>query len=339
MDRYRVNNRIWLGLLFFLCVSQLGCEEAKQLKLRLKKGVTYAQRVRLISDLQMFPFPGADHHDSMMDLKYEVKAVDDQGAATVRVTIDLIRASMKSLTVSASFDSNNDSSDIGSAKTSDIKQRFRRCFTGLKGAGYSAVINQQGKVISIFDVDPRIKRISTGPIIDESVGGHQAAMLLSPHHLREYVSLGMYSAWSRAQPEPEKSWVSYEPVETPRALPVMAKKTFKVDRIKKEKGDRQAVVSFTTAGALKRTLPQYAQLSGNRAQAEVEIKKIMGVGGKVTFSLSRGRLVRLQEKITAEIIFPGVGMPPRAPAAKNQPQKNERKIYYIVDKTIRYLDK
>jgi len=226
-------------------------------------------------------------------------------------------------------------SETAAGGTRDIKQRFRQCFAGLKGAGYTAVLDQKGRVVKVFDMDQRVERISTGPILDETAGGYQAAHLLSPSHLREYVALGMYSAWLEAKPQPDQKWISYEPVETPRAVPVMAQKTFKLENIKKEKNNHLAVVSFKTSGALDRPLPEYARLTGNRARGEVEIKSIPAGEGEITFSLNRGHLVKLQEKLTAEVIFPGVEPPPTT-STTNRPQ---RKVYYVVDKTIEYLDK
>ena len=118
----------------------------------------------------------------------------------------------------------------------------------------------------------------------------------------------------------------------------MTKKTFKVDSIKKEKGANIARVSFTTAGALNKALPEYARWSPQRSAAEMEIKSIAGVGGEVSFSLSKGHLVKLEEKLTAEVIFPGIEKPATG-MAQNQPPRPERKIYYVVDKTIESLGK
>ena len=330
--------KICAGMItLFVGLLSIGCEQSGNLTLRLKKGLSYRQKVHLVSDLVMPPFPGADYHDSELVLKYQVEDVDEQGVATLRITIESIKASMKSLTVSAAYDSSIPPADANAGGAQNVNQRFQKCFQGLPGAGFSARLDTDGRVLEVFNLDQHLESVSTGKIIDETVGGWQVAHLFSPSHLRQYVAPGMFNSWALNQPAPDQTWTGYEPVETPRALPVMAQKTYTIKEIKKENGVRVAVVLFETAGAPDQPLPDFARLTGNRAKGEVTITAINSAGGQVTFSFSQGRLLKLEEKIVAEVAFPGASTRPTA--AADQTAKNARKIYYQVDKTIEYLEK
>jgi len=85
MRRSRLINYLGVGLLLLLSLSFYGCKEVNQLSLRPKEGAAYTQKVHLISDLKMPPFPGADYHNSEMVLKYEVIKVDEEGSATAQL--------------------------------------------------------------------------------------------------------------------------------------------------------------------------------------------------------------------------------------------------------------
>ena len=321
-----------------LSLSSVSCEPSDNLTLRLKKGLLYHQKVHLVSDLVMPPFPGADYHDSELVLKYQVSDVDERGVATLRITIESIKASMKSLTVSAAYDSSLPSTDAGAGGSQNVNQRFQKCFQGLPGAGFGARLGADGRVIEILDLDPPLQRVSTGPIIDETVGGYQVAHLFSPSHLRQYVALDMFYAWITNQPAPEQNWTGSEPLETPRALPIMAQKTYKINEVKKENGDRVVIIVFETVGAPDQALPDFARLTGSRAQGEITITALNGAGGRVHFSFKHGRLIKLEEKIVAEVAFPGAQTrQPNNPAG--QISRTERKIYYKIEKTIEYLEK
>jgi len=332
--------KIFAGVIaLFVCLSSISCEQSDNLTLRLKKGLSYRQKVHLVSDLVMPPFPGADYHDSELVLKYQVNDVDEQGVATLRITIESIKASMKSLTVSAAYDSSITPADANAGGNQNVTRKYHECFQGLQGAGFNARLDVDGHVIDLFDLDPPLERVSTGKIIDEQIGGYQVAHLFSPSHLRQYVALDVFYAWALNQPAPEQNWTSFEPLETPRALPVMARKTYEINEIKKENGDRIAVVLFETAGAPDQALPDFAQLTGSRAQGEIAITAVKeGTGGRLTFSFKHGRPIKLEEKIVAEVAFSGA-QARQTPNTANQTSRSERKLYYQVDKTIEYLEK
>ncbi|MCP4708458.1 MAG: hypothetical protein GY869_07530 [Planctomycetes bacterium] len=322
-----------------LCMSLLsiGCEQSNELTLRLKKGLLYRQKVHLTSDLVMPPFPGADYHDSELVLKYQVNDVDPRGVTTLRITIESIKASMRSLTVAAAYDSSIPPVDANAGGNQNVTRKYHECFQGLQGAGFNARLDVDGHVIDLFDLDPPLERVSSGKIIDEQIGGYQVAHLFSPTHLRQYVALDMFQAWASKQPTTGQNWISFEPAETPRALPVMVQKTYKINEIKNENGDRVAVVLFETVGALDHDLPDFTQLTGSRAQGEINITAINGTGGQVHFSFKHGRLIKLEEKIVAEIAFSNIQT--RQSNNANQTSRSDRKIYYNVDKTIEYLEK
>jgi len=144
------------------------------------------------------------------------------------------------------------------------KQKFRNVFSGFKGKRYHALVDPDGKVLKIFDMDARIEKITRGPIKDGSFGGYQLALLLSETNLREYVAPALSHGLTVDPDEPNRTLFCYSPIEVPWALPVMGKKTYTFDGIEKRNGQKIALLSLKIDEARDKQRPPYT--SNCRAQ-------------------------------------------------------------------------
>lgn len=336
MSNHLYLRRLCLALLSLGLTGLLGCADVSArrgtLAPRLKPGQTYSQKVHLVSDMKML-FPRADYQQSDMILNYRVDAIDKKGLATVTVTIASLKASMGSLTIACSYDSDLDPTPTPpqtASRKMNHQQRFEQAFAPLKGKSYRALIDKHGTVLQLIDVDPSIKRASTGAAGKGPWGGYQLGLLLSPHHLREYVALTAFAALGSNPAKTGQTWTSYEVIETPRSAPVMARKNYTIDSVEKGPEQTQVLLSFNTAHAFDKPLPQYAQTRARNKKTEMQITSVKG-SGKATFSLSKGHLIKFNEKIIAQVNVAGIKTPPN-------PKDKRKRTFYVVEKTIEYLD-
>ena len=335
--------------MLLLCAAA-GCTQTDRLSPRFKTGQKFSRKITLVCDMRMM-FPGADHQENEIILNYQVRDVKN-GVATVDVKIDSIKASMRSLSVRASFDSENlrgdsDKSAPASSKTSPARfqktkstpsnqERFLKNFAGLKGSGYSARVDRGGKVLELVDLDERIKRAATGGIIDGSWGGYQVALLLSPNNLRDYVSPACIQVLADVDTETDigKSWISTEVAETPRANPVMIRKKITLKELTTKDHEKLAVLPLEIYPVVDEPLPEYAREPGEKRKPEMIIKRVdKGTMGELVVSLSDGQLVSLNEKYFAEITL--VGMEKLINSSSSD--KKTKKTYYVVEKSIERL--
>ena len=89
-----------------------------------------------------------------MILNCHVQEVDKNGLAAVEVEISSVKATMKSLTVSCSYDSEITAPDkpAGNENQANRQKRFENSFKGLKGKKYFAQVDVQGKVHKLYSL-------------------------------------------------------------------------------------------------------------------------------------------------------------------------------------------
>jgi len=323
---------IWCGL-----GALAGCTDAVRLAPRLKSGQSYAQKVHFTSDMRMM-IPYADYQDCEMVLQYEVNEVNAEGIATVTVTIDSIKASMRSLSIICKYDSETDPAPQGAKKSAGKKSRqeqYIRSFDGVKGTKFSARVDTMGRVRKFVQVDKKIRKFMSGPITAAYFGGYQLALVFSETNLRDYVSLWMYGFLAGAEPELGKTWTGYMPVETPQTAPVMAQKTYTLKSVEEKDGNKTATFAIATKGPVPQPpLPVYIADNLKRRNPEMEVVKVEHGSGEATLSLTEGHPIKFYEKIIAEVQLAG---------KKNQAllsrSKNPRKTFYFMEKTIEYVSK
>jgi len=195
---------LWTGL-----AGLAGCARPGRLLWQLKPGDTYSVKVNLNSNLSMM-FPGVDNRKNEMQLTCRVKALDQEKHPIVEATITSLKASMQSLGVSASFDS-EDKTTYQPAKDDKNKQRTQKyidAFIDLKGKKYNVLMGDETQLAKLLDVDDPIRKI----MIDENIqmdilrSNEQAHMLLTENHLMEYVTGGLIGGDTAIKIEHMESW-------------------------------------------------------------------------------------------------------------------------------------
>ena len=327
---------VGLGILFLGLALFSGCTDVNRLTPLLKPGHSFAQKVTFMSDMRMM-IPYADYQNCEMILRYKVDDVDAEGVATVTVTIDRLKASMRSLSIICKYDSE---STPGPKKTTtpggkqNRQEQYTRSFTGVKGSTFTAQIDAQGRFLKFVHLDKKIQQCVSGPISAAYLGGNQLALLFSETNLRDYASLWMYGALAGAEPEVNQTWTTYLPIESPQTLPVMGLKKYTLTRMT-ETGESTATFSIATKGPVQTPpLPEYTTANVKRRNYEMEIVKVEHGSGEAVFSLDRGHLIKSYEKIITEV---------QLADTKNRKvvsqAKNPRKTFYVMEKTIEYISK
>ena len=322
-------------LVAIIAFTFIGCEEQDMLPLRFETGDQFRQKVKLESKMQML-FPNADDQESEMVLSYLVEEVDDESTAQIKVTIDTIKVQMQSLTIQCSFDSSK--AEPEGKETTDMKklthqQRYESSFSGLTGKSYRVRVDRSGKVLELFDVDKRIDQISTGQIKDGNFGGNQAAMLFSQHNLREYTAVGIIGDFDLSKDDWKQGWTSYQPIETPQTLPVMAQKQVQVKEISQNQGETIAQLEFSIASAEDIPMVDYATIK--RGQSNMSFKVVpatAGGMGAARFSLTRGRMLEYNERNSVEVMLS------QGIKSRSGNKDSKKKIYYKVYKTIENME-
>lgn len=326
-----------VGLGFLVWTQLTGCTQPDRLALHLQKADQYRQKVRMVSDLVML-FPGVDHKESQMVLDCHVKDVDEQGVATVEVTIASIQASMKSLSVSCSYDSEQDAPATTTPSEKHRKQQleFTGLFAGLKGRKYSALVDSNSRVVKLTDLDRRIEEAAARRGRLGPMGGDQLAMLLSESSLRQYVAPLFFAGLDQPTIEPNDTWTAHDSVWVPQAPEVAIKKTYVVKSIEDPNDDKVAVVTFTASDVKdKKVVSQF----GPRRPRSSQSMQIDWVGGKgeARFSLRHGRLLSHIEDIRPFMRISGAAGP-AAHTGEPSKKKKEPKIFYVVKRTIEIVE-
>lgn len=311
--------------------------ESVRLSPRFRPGQTYAQKVHFTSDMRM-RFPWADYQDCEMILRYQVDQVNAEGVAQVTVTVDSVKASMRSLSIFCKYDSqatpSNEKAKRPAGKPSRQEQ-YTRSFEGIRGCKFSAQVDAQGRVLKFLEMDNKIRRLVSGPVTSANFGGNQLALVFSETNLREYVSLWLYGFLAGAAPQVNTTWVGYMPVETPQTAPVLGLKNYTLKRVEEKEGETIATFELATKGPVsKPALPEYVAANLKKRNPGMEAVKVEHGSGQAVLSLSGGHPIKFYEKIIVEVQLAG---------KKNQKlasnKENAQKTFYFTEKTIEYIPK
>ena len=294
------------------------------LEMDLHEGLTYRQSLQMVSDMALpFGIPNADHKDSTVVMACEVLAVDGAGGATVEVTIESLDVSMISLSVKASYDS---TAPAPTGKLDSKKQRFREVFGGLAGRKYKALVDAQGRVVELRDVDSKIQRAAQGAA-EGSLGEDQLALLLSHDNLRDVVVPPLFNNLPRAEAEVDDSWSDEQVILVPRSAARVLDRKYRLVRYEREED-----ASYTAM----------LEYDGKLSEADAPVRSGKGGGleiveagnkGEIRYSATFKRPMEMTDSTRAEIRTAQGGR-------KTQPRKGGRqnKIYYYVKRTITMLD-
>lgn len=324
---------------YLLGIGIGGCDKQKgRMAWRFEPRGSYSQRVSLTTRLHIL-FPDMINDKAEMVLHYQVREVDPEGMATIEVTIGSIKASMKSMTIRCSYDSEKTDQQqpaettipTPTGKQAMRQKKYNMSLAGLKGSKYHARVDTRGRVLELFDIDPTIKKAMAGPVINKDFGGCQKALLLCKTNLRDYVGIAMLDGLDDELPDPNHSWTSCGPVQVFRSAPVMASKTYTLKDVENRNGHPVATVSFKTSSAMDNALPEYARATGTK-RFDMEILRIRGGRGEVTFRLDQGRLLRYHEIITAEM-----GLSNRKNPEKKKKKRGKR-TFCIMEKTVEFIE-
>lgn len=337
-----------LFLMLALGLFPAGCSKEAWLKmggarnqdsrwaLSLKPGDSYSQRISLENKLHVF-IRDAITDKTEMILHHHVIDVDPQGLATVEITVGPIKASMKSMMIQFSYDSEKPSPEKPSSKPlkgrAAQRKRFRQAFEQFRGSKYYARLDNRGRVLELFDIDPPIGKVMSGYMVDKEFGGFQVSQLLCETNLREYAGISMFEGLDAEQPEPNQTWIGYVPLETSRAAAVMGRRTFTFKGVEQQDERRIALVEHETTIDQDKALPKYARTKLKKTNFDMQILKLTRGRGRAKFRLDKGQLLRFREFLYAEIGLAGAKGP-----NKKTKSKKARKNYYAQEKIIEYID-
>ncbi len=185
-----MKNSFWLKIVmvFIMCLALSGCD-----KLTLKKGDSFSRKVEISSKLSMSIFNNADDKTTTMEISFDVTDVDSNGNATVVATIDKLDAKLSTLGYVFEYSSTDTKVNTKESKRKEMQDKFVQAFEKLAGKSYSAVVDKNGRVIELKDIDPEIKKYMKGQANDKLNAENQAIMVLQEDRLKEYVSPGFYN--------------------------------------------------------------------------------------------------------------------------------------------------
>ncbi len=313
MSKY---HRIVLAcILTFVSLTLLqGCEEEKVKK----------YRVNMVSDLIML-FPNADHKETTIDFTHEI--LNDTGGQTpVKVTFNSLNASMVSLTVQLSYDSQKDNGPLPPKKDKkqNREEKYRQSFTKLQGSSYYAKVNSEGVVTELYDVDEAIQRILDGKL-SGMFGGDQITMLLNESCLKDYALLGLSTRFAKSWKSKGK-WASSGLTVVPSSKTVSTSRNFKMEG--KQKGTDGESVSLVTY-KISKSDAGLDKSKKKSSSSSLSITAFKG-SGKITHSLDSKRLVSWQETVTADVKAGSV--------RRGNKNKNNKRFYYQIKKNITPID-
>ncbi len=316
---------VTLALLGFTVI--IGCNDVKKVGPHFKKGQIIQKKVTLKSNLLMM-FPNSDNKSTEMILKIQVLDVDKEGNSQVQVTVDSIKADFLTLGRKFNFDSDvklDDKPQSTNKTLAGQQEKFNAAFKDVKGQQYTAVINDQGKVIELKDFTPKLKSLACESAKPDMLGGDQVRMLFTENNLKEYVSPVLYNGVTPIEGEKQKTrapgsiFVPYCPL-------VATTKIYTLDpKNTNPAGEIEAPFTIEMAEKQPTDSPYHTGSSFDVTYCNGE--------GKVFYSAKSQKIVRLQEKTTVGVRSSSA--PPRTD--KDGKERPKPKIEYIVDKLIEEL--
>lgn len=334
---------VCIGLLFFVCFAVSGCEQ-EDITPQFKPSMQFSKELHIVSDIVLPAMGGlarhADHKDTTVQFDFLVKEVNDQGVADIEVTISKIKASMKSLSIGASFDSekrnqqeisekDNKKAKPRKGKSQSRKEKYRRNFAAIVGAKFLARVDKHGAVLELMDIDPAIKRYMSGTT-HGNFGEDQLWLLLAESSLRNVVGPSALDAIESIKPRKGTTWVGYHDHVVPRSKPVRACNTYKIEDITEKNGEQIIVVSYRMLVSKRdsdETGAKHARKRARRSSGGFDIVSAGGPG-ELEFLVKRGMILKQHEVIRAEIQTAG--------SARKANKKSG--MFYDVERTVRLID-
>ncbi|MBN1763838.1 MAG: hypothetical protein JW860_01150 [Sedimentisphaerales bacterium] len=302
-----------------------GCGPTQRVAWQLNPGDTYSIKVNLVSDLAMM-FPNVDHKESEMMLTCRVKQVDPEQRATVEVEIASIKASMKSLGVKCSFDSQNDKEFKTVTKSKESRQqKYVNAFVNYPGQKYTVQIDSLQQTIILLDLDEKVRKASTAGTSGDMFGGDQVHMLLAEENLRQYVSGGLFTEPGAPKAKRGTSWHTGSSVLVPDTPRQNTQHIYTIDNVEK---DTMANISYKILREDPDNASPRTKAPPPQPRSNFQVLSVKGEG-QISFSLIRGRLLTLTEKIRVDL--------ERKADRKKNDKTRKMKMYYVVKKDIEYI--
>ena len=253
-----------------------------------------------------------------------VEEIGQDGAAKMSATISSLTASVHSISVKASYDSQKDSTPASGA--TGRQASFRRALSALIGRKYSAQIDSTGRVVKLIDVDPLIARAASGDG-DATLEGGQLAVLLAEQNLRDYVAPAFFAGLPPRPIAPGDSWTATQLVRIPRSFAVRAKRNYNLDGYRLHDGKKAAVIDYRGYLTDKMTVPIGPQQFKLAHGGGLEIVQVGGKG-RIVFSVASGELITWTDYVAAEVR-------PVIPAGRGKAGKDGFSSFYDIKRTIR----
>jgi len=292
-------------------------------------------------------FPNVDNRKNEMQLTCRVKALDQKKHPIVEATITSLKASMQSLGVSASFDS-EDKTTYQPSKDDKNKQRTQEyidAFIDLKGKKYNVLMGDETQPAKLLDVDDPIRKIMTDENIQMDIlrSNEQAHMLLTENHLMEYVTGGLIGGDTAVKIEHMESWSTCTITAVPEARTSIRKnytiesagETLSPQETPKEKETpelipeipqgRNAVVSYQ----ITKIDQEQTATEKSKGKTKYLVTDVEGQG-KLIFSLDKKHLLKLAERMDVSITS-------RQQAGSKAKARKKVTMCYNVNKTIEYM--
>jgi len=315
---------------FGICLS--GCDEDKLPSVSFSKGQEFSRKINFNSNLQMM-FP-ADNKKTEMILDFCVTDVDEEGVATVEVTIASIKADMKTIGMAPfSFDSEDATPPT---KSKDKRYRhalnFYNTFIDLKGKKYSAQVDKHGRVIKLLNIDPRIKKETVGIRISQLVGSDQVRMLLTESNLKEYVSPALFCGLEKIKGRKNgRVWSGTSDICVPDIPVLSLQKEYTFEK-QSSSAKEPMVVPYKVTSFESLVVDKDGKLRGR-----FEPVSVVGEG-KVTFVPTKMHEIKLKETVVVGV-KPNKGPKARGrQVAGKDKKKTKVNMAYRITKTIETID-
>ncbi len=306
-------------------------------------GFVFHRLISLESDFQI-PIAGvqADFQKSRMLLRCEVLSVDPEQSATLKVTIEKLTASLKSLGIFCQYDSSVHSSPQtgqnlpdANSKQKKLQAQYEKTFEGLAGSAFLAHLDIKNNQIRLDIQDPKLNQLSQRQPAG-MIGPDQLSLLLSRNSLCEYIDPGIL----QNHPDPLKAdstWDSILWLETPKAAAIPVLKTCTMESITSHSGNSIANIHFTLTSPILESEKQSVSkmvrdAPPGPAKPAFQILTLTGEG-QAQIDFSRGILLRSVRQYQAYIRV--VNSKSRSSISAEIPEKSNTS--YRIRQTIDHL--
>ncbi len=310
-----------LSIIGMTALTLGGCQDSPR---------NFRYRVHQVSDMRI-PIPAnADHKESEMTLDYRILDVDKDGVRTVALTVSNLKVSMVSMSVQCSFDAatqNDSDPPKQDARQSSQQEKFQQHFVGLLGVSYRARLDQDGKVLELLEVDPKLLEIhkQQGNSVSSMLGGDQVKLLLGRESLQRYAQLAFMNGHANQNFQDEAAM--FVPNVQPAA--VATRREFTFDHTDEMNDQEAAFYNFTVHGVDAEPVGESSATQRPRpGKGGLSLASIEG-DGRLVVSAKNGYAIKLYEKFTAALKYEGAGAARRT--------GREVKVFQVVEETIESL--